>query len=78
MSESNQPNGGDQREFARTPVQWPAWIKPLDHEQASALDVEVEAAPLGLGATERGGACDSWPRIVGRAGSRILARAIWI
>lgn len=45
MSESNQPTGTDQREFARTPVQWPAWIKPLDHEQASALDVELRLRP---------------------------------
>ena len=45
MSESNDQPAGERREFARTSVQWPAWIKPLDLERAAALDVELRLRP---------------------------------
>jgi hypothetical protein len=45
MSESKDRPAAERREFSRTTVQWPAWIKPLDDEKAAALDVELRLRP---------------------------------
>jgi hypothetical protein len=35
----------ERREFDRTPVRWPARVKPLDEEQAAALERELRSRP---------------------------------